>query len=229
VKRACLASLAALALVTGCPGLTGGAGDRPDGHRLVEGELVTEGQDVLGRQLTGVQVAAVSVREADGAFVPDVFASDVIAPQGENGVAPFVVAVPVERAFHIVLQLPAAGGSAPGEWLGVLRFSDGRANEVSLIPAGGEDLDLGSVRTIDGDPLTVADNLLDAGSAGNPLSQVEHDADGVSDLLDEDDDDDLIPDDTDADVAGDGVEDALQLLEALPDEDSDGVPDAFEA
>jgi len=224
-------ALPALALLlvglTGCPGLTGGAGARPDGFRLVEGALVLEDEGIVGRQVAGLQLVAVTIRDSDGAAVAEVFASDVLQPSDRTS-TPFVVAVPTAHAFHVVLQVPGGAGSAPGEWLGALFFSDGRAGETSLIPSGSEDLQLGTVRALDGDPSQVADNRLEVDSASNPLAQIEHDDDGVSDLLDDDDDGDLLPDAQDTDVAGDGIEDALQLLSALPDADADGVPDAFE-
>lgn len=215
------------ALAAGCPGLSAGAGARPDGHRLVEGTLKLAEDFVIGRQVSGVQVAAVSVREVDGAPSLEVHASDVFSPDAGKAV-PFALSLPTGKAFHLVLQTPTAGGAGPGRWLGVLRFDDGQGRSVTLIPAGDEDLTLAALDALENAAGQVADNELRGPASHNPLGQVDSDGDGQSDLLDADDDDDQAPDLTDSDVAGDGIDDALQSLEYLPDADGNGVPDDFE-
>lgn len=219
-------ALAAIAACVGCPGFVGGAGSRPDGFRLVEGQLLIENEGIIGRQVAGVQLAAVVVEQNEGTFSPKVYTGDVLQPN-DRFEQDFVVTAPIADAFHLILQIPSGAGSVPGEWQGVLRFSDGRGGETSLIPAGGEDLELGVTTALDNDPAIEFDNVLRTESSGNPLAQMHHDEDDLSDLLDDDDDGDLIPDDSDEDIAGDGIEDALQQLSALPDGDGDGIPDAF--
>jgi hypothetical protein len=220
--------LATLALgATGCDGLTYGAGSRPEGQRLISGELVIADDGILGRQVTGLQLAAVWVGEQGDTLVPVVHPSDVLEPDGVRG-ADFVIVAPQDRALHLLLQVPAASAGVPGSFLGVLRFNDTMLGSTSLIPAGVEDLELDAVQALENEPGDVADNELKVQSAFHPLGQMDSDQDGIADLLDEDDDDDQIADSADADVAGDGVDDALQQLSALPDEDADGVPDAFE-
>lgn len=216
-------------LLCGCPSLVGGQGSVPEGHRLISGWVKLPEDGIVGRQVTGLQVAAVAVvDEADGR-VPKLFVSDVFDPADRRQAASFALAVPFEHASSIVLMVPSASGRGPGSYLGALRFSTGYGKETALLPHGEETLDLGVLRAIDGDPASAADNRLEVESASHPLGQVHHDDDGVSDLLDDDDDDDGVLDAVDEDVAGDGIEDALQSIDALPDEDASGIPDAFEA
>lgn len=220
--------LAAMAGMLGCPGLTGGAGSRPEGFRLVEGELQLPQTGIVGRQVTGLQMAAVSVRDVDGVKTADVYVSDIFNPAQRTSASEFVVAVDGTKAFHLILQVPG-GGQGPGQFLGRLLFDDGNGGTTSLIPAGATDIALGPVEAIENAPETAADNLLRVDSGHHPLAQVDSDLDTTSDLLDSDDDDDGNPDSNDDDVAGDGIPDIEQLWEALADEDSDGIPDAFDS
>lgn len=226
-RAAALVVVSALVLLAlGCPGLTAGAGARPEGHRLVEGTLELPEGFVMGRQVSGVRMTAVSVREIDGAPSFELFRSDAFSPD-EGKAVPFALSLPTALAFHLVLETPKGSPSGPGSWLGVLRFDDGRGAETSFVPAGDGDLTLAALVAVENDPARASDNELRGPASHNPLGRVDSDGDGLSDLLDDDDDDDEIPDEADTDVAGDGIEDALQALEFLADEDDDGVPDAF--
>jgi hypothetical protein len=208
-----------VALAGGCPALTGGAGDRPEGFRLVEGSLTLPDEDLLGRQVTGLQIAALHV-DADGAIIP--FVSDVFDPAVVRAEAAFVVPVPAALDHVLVLQVPTAGGQGAGAFLGQLRFED-----ATLVPRGDEDLNLGAVQVVAG-VAAPADTSLVPGPGGSPLQQTDSDNDGVANANDDDDDDDGTGDGSDADVAGDGVDDAGQVLAALPDDDGDQVPDALQ-
>lgn len=213
--------------LTGCPGLTAGAGARPEGHRLVEGTLELPEDFVIGRQVSGVRMTAVSVRDVDGAPSLELFPSDVFSPD-EGKAVPFALSLPTGRAFHLVLETPKGSPSGPGSWLGALRFDDGRGTETSFVPAGDDDLTLAALVAVENDATSAADNELRGPASHNPLGRVDSDGDGQSDLVDDDDDEDQVPDASDTDVAGDGIEDALQRLEYLADEDGDSIPDAFQ-
>ena len=206
----------------GCPGFEGGAGQRPEGFRLVQGTLVVPEEDLLGRQVTGLQVAALALGRADDPEAIDVFGSAVF-DASRAAAAAFVAPVDGARSFVVLLQVPSASGRGPGSFLGALTFSNG-AGEGTLLPPGLDDIDLGPVSVVPG-TARPADNVLKVGDANNPLSQLDTDDDGTADLFDTDDDEDGTPDLADADNGDDGVDDAAQTLAALPDENGDGVPD----
>jgi hypothetical protein len=203
----------------GCTGLTGGAGDRPEGFRLVEGRLSLPDRDLLGRQLTGLQIAALHV-DGEGAVVP--FVSDIFDPSVARAEAAFVVPVAAAVDHVLVLQVPTPGGQGAGDFLGQLRFDD-----VTLVPRGADDIDLGVV-TVSAGARAPADTTLLPGPGGSPAAQTDSDNDGIANASDDDDDNDGTLDGADADVAGDGVDDATQVLSALPDDDGDGVADALQ-
>ena len=200
--------------LSGCGAFGGGAGARPEGFRLIEGRLQVPDEDLLGRNVTGLKMAALHV-DADGGVVP--FVSDVFDPAAARGEAAFVAAVDGRFDSVLILQVPSSSARGVGSFLGQLRF-DGR----ELLPRGEDDIDLGAVTVATGARVP-ADTVLEVAAGSSPLSQVDTDGDGSVDAVDNDDDDDGVLDGADADVAGDGVDDALQLLEALPDDDGDGV------
>jgi hypothetical protein len=202
-----------------CAPLTGGAGDRPEGFRLVQGRLTLPDQDLLGRQVTGLQVAALHLG-ADGSIAP--FVSEVFDPATARSEAAFVVVVDGALDSVIVLQVPSSGGRGTGGFLGQLVFSGD-----TLVPRGEDDIDLGAVVVVAGARVP-ADTTLVPAAGGSPIAQTDSDGDGSTNDVDDDDDDDGIDDDGDSDVAGDGVEDVLQVLSALADDDNDGVADALQ-
>lgn len=206
----------------GCLGFEGGAGQRPEGYRLVQGTLVVPEEDLLGRQVTGLQVAGLAVGTADDPGGVDVYGSAVFDASRAASAA-FVAPVDGARSFVLILQVPSASGRGPGSFLGLLNFPTG-AGEGSLIPPGEDDIDLGAVTVIPGAERP-AGNRLKVGDANNPLGQIDSDDDGATDLADSDDDEDGTPDASDTDNGDDGVADLDQLLSALPDEDGDGIPD----
>lgn len=221
MRSASLVVLGSLAvLVTGaCSPLTGGAGDRPEGYRLVEGRLSLPDQDLIGRQVTGVQMAALHI-DADGGLTP--FVSEVFDPAIERAESAFVI--PVDGAFDVVvvLQVPSPGGRGAGAFLGQLVF-DG----TTLLPRGDDDIELGIVAAQAGARVP-ADTVLVPGVGTSPVAQTDSDDDGVDNATDDDDDGDGTADGDDPDVAGDDVEDAVQVLGALPDDDGDGIADALQ-
>lgn len=199
-------------------------GQRPEGIRFITGAVAIPDEDILGRQVTGLQTAAVAVGTAEDPARVDVFPSAVFdASRVEN--ARFTVKVADDRSFVLVLQVPSASTSGPGAMLAVLRFDDGNG-QGTLLPLGAADIELGVLDVAPGP--TASESSLLVGDASNPLAQVDTDADGTSDLSDADDDGDGTPDAADTDVAGDGVDDAKQVLPALPDDDADGVPDLLQ-
>jgi hypothetical protein len=202
-----------------CVPLTGGAGDRPEGFRLVSGRLSLPDEDLLGRQVTGLQVAALHLA-ADGAILP--FVSAVFDPATARSEASFVVTVDGALDSVIVLQVPSSGGRGAGAFLGQLVF-DG----TTLVPRGEDDVDLGTVTVVAGARVP-ADTTLVPDAGGSPIAQTDSDGDGETNEVDTDDDGDGVPDGADADVAGDGVDDAGQVLAALTDDDDDGVADALQ-
>jgi hypothetical protein len=227
MRNAGASALAALTLAlasSGCARPSGAAGDRPAGFRLVTGVMQVPEEDVLGRQTTGLQVAAIAIGTADDPFAVDVFPSEVFdGSRIEN--SRFTVPVDGERSFVLVLQVPSASTVGPGALVAILRFATG-TGESTLVPPGLDDIDLATLTVSLGD--TTATTTLIVGDAHNPMAQIDTDADGALDLSDPDDDSDDNPDATDPDVGGDGVDDAAQLLSALPDDDGDGVPDLLE-
>ena len=201
----------------GCSALSGGAGDRPEGFRLVEGRLSLPEKALLGRQVTGMQMAALFL-DADGGVEP--FVSEVFDPAAVRGEAAFVAAVRGDVDVVFVAQVPSSSARGLGSFVALLVFDDGR----SLVPRGDQDLELGTLLVQTGARIP-ADTQLQIGAGNSPLAQVDTDSDGVNDASDDDDDNDGAPDDSDADDADDGVDDARQALEALPDDDGDGVAD----
>lgn len=209
-----LALLVLAALSVGCVRPANG-GERPDGFRFLTGSVQIPDEDLLGRQVTGLQVAAIAIGDGVDVFPSAVFDGSRIETSR------FAALVAHDRAFVAVLQVPSATTSGPGTLVAVLRFNSGNG-ETTLVPPGDEDIELGTL-TID-----VASKTLVVSDAHNPAAQVDTDDDGSVDVLDPDDDGDDTPDISDPDANGDGVDDATQLLTSLPDEDSDGTPDLLE-
>jgi hypothetical protein len=67
------------------------------------------------------------------------------------------------------------------------------------------------------------------GDSRNPLAINDADGDGTPDLDDNNDDNDVTPDEGDEDGNGDGIPDGAQTIDALPDDDGNGLPDRFQA
>lgn len=220
--RGCWPLLAAAALSAGCADFVGGTGERPEGFRLVQGTLLVPEEDLLGRQVTGLQIAGLAIGTADDPAEIDLYGSDVFDASRSSG-APFVAPVHGRRTFFLILQVPSASGRGAGSFLGLLTFA-GITAEASLIPPGEGDIDLGPVTVVPGE-VRPAGNRLKVGDAHHPLSQIDTDSDATADLADPDDDDDSTPDATDDDNGNDGVPDLQQTLDALVDGDGDGVPD----
>jgi hypothetical protein len=198
-------------------------GERPEGVRFVTGTVTIPDKDILGRQVTGLQIAAVALGTPEDPDRFDIYPSAVFdASRIEN--ARFRALVDEERTFFVVLQVPSASAGGPGKLLAVMRFEDGRGLGT-LLPPGSQDIELSTLSVRVG--ATAAESTLVVGDGSNPLAQIDTDGDGVADLSDDDDDGDGIPDAVDTDVGGDGVEDAKQVLAALPDGDGDGIPDLF--
>lgn len=217
-------SLVVLALVvaSGCD--FAADGERPAGVRFFTGSVTFPDEDILGRIVTGVQIAAVAIgSEAEPTRV-DVFPSPVF-DGSRRANARFTAQVPQDRSVVLILQVPGGTAGGPGSLVATLRFSDGRGI-ASLVPPGTGDVALGALGVEPG--ARAADAVLVVGDAANPLGQLDTDADGIADLSDDDDDADGTSDGADLDVAGDGVDDAKQVLPALPDGDGDGTPDLFE-
>lgn len=205
--------------LTGCDGFTGGAGDKPEGFRLIEGRLSLPDEDLLGRQVTGLQMAALHL-DADGGITA--FTSAVFDPSTQRAEAAFVATVPGDLDVVLVLQVPSGSQRGPGPFLGAFDAGGER-----LVPRGEDDLELG-VLIVERGVRVPADTALVGGAGSTPAVQTDSDGDGLTNDRDDDDDGDEIADDVDADVAGDGVEDAMQRLDALSDDDGNGVPDALE-
>lgn len=201
------------------------SGERPKGLRFVTGSLVIPDEDITGRQNTGLQMAAIAIGTADDADDVDAATSAVFdGSRVEN--TRFSVPVAEARSFVLVLQVPSAAAGGFGSLVATLSFDDGRGSTTTLLPPGSADIELGALTV--GDAASAATRALRAGEAAQPLAQVDTDGDGQSDLGDDDDDDDGVLDQADPDVGGDGVDDANQVLEALTDEDANGIPDVLE-
>ncbi len=217
-----LLSMWPLGALSACDGLTGGAGDKPEGFRLMEGRLLLPDEDVLGRQVTGLQVAALFLDDAGGVTA---FPSAVFDPSVQRAEAAFVATVPANLDVVLILQVPSSSQRGAGDLLG--RYAvDVDGTDEALVPRGDDDLDLGAL-TIRTGPRVPADTRLVSDLGVAPAAQTDSDGDGVNNDRDDDDDGDGALDGVDDDVAGDGVPDALQRLAALPDGDGDGVPDAL--
>jgi len=209
-----------IASSTACgAGFTGSGGDKPEGTRLVKGRLQIPDDDLFGRQVTGLQVAALHVK-ADGGV--DVFPSAVFDPSEQRAEAAFVATVGGGVDAFLVLQVPSATQRGIGSFLG-LYVVDGD----NLVPRGEDDLDLGTI-TVSRGARVPADTRLESGAAPSPAAQTDTDGDGLKNNVDDDDDDDGTLDSVDTDVAGDGVDDTLQRYEVLIDEDGDGIADVLQ-
>jgi hypothetical protein len=213
------APMLALSLVSGCAGFSGEGGDKPEGTRLIEGRLQVPDEDLLGRQVTGLQLAALHLDAAGGVTA---FPSDVFDPSVQRSEASFVATVSGGVDVVLVLQVPSASQIGPGSFLGVFVSDDG----ATLVPRGEDDVSLGLVRVATGQRKPGDTTLSSA--AASPAEQTDTDGDGVSNATDDDDDDDGTADANDTDIAGDGIDDALQVLAALADVDADGVADVLQ-
>lgn len=160
---------------------------------------------------------------------------------GQRPDVPFSVVVPCGMSVNLVLQVPRSSSSgSPGLWVTALAFAaeDGAAVTATLVPKQPDDLCGSKTNSLDmGDvQLTLAiAGVLASGSitlgkdnSRNPLSLLDTDGDGTDNLADLDDDDDGQSDIGDLDADGDGVLDSAESLTALPDQDSNGVPDLFQ-
>lgn len=225
-RASTIAIAIALAACAACAPPSGAAGDRPEGFRLITGVVQVPEEDVLGRQTTGLQVAAIAIGTAEAPDAIRVFPSAVF-DGSRIETSRFTTPVDGTRSFVLVLQVPSPSTNGPGALVAVLRFAAGDAgSESTLMPAGLGDVDLGTLALELGG--SAATTTLRVGEAHNPLTQLDSDGDGALDLSDADDDGDGSPDAADLDVGGDGVDDAGQLLSSLPDEDGDGIPDLLE-
>ncbi len=213
--------LAMTTSLTACgAGFSGSGGDKPEGTRLVKGRLQIPDDDLFGRQVTGLQVAAAHLR-TDGGI--EVFPSAVFDPSEQRAEASFVANVGGGVDTFLVLQVPSATQRGIGSFLGLYTFDGG----VTLLPRGEDDLDLGTI-TITRGARVPADTRLASGSAPTPDAQTDTDNDGLKNSVDNDDDDDSVVDANDDDVAGDGVVDVLQRYESLVDADNDGIADLLQ-
>ena len=176
------AALVALVGATGCDGLTGGAGDKPEGFRLIEGRLALPDEDLLGRQVTGLQIAALHV-DSDGGITA--FPSAVFDPSVQRAEASFVTTVPGDLDVVLILQVPSASQRGPGSFLGVYRFDAAE----TLIPRAEDDLDLGTLTVARGARVP-ADTVLEGGAGSSPAAQTDSDGDGLTNDRDDDDDGD---------------------------------------
>jgi hypothetical protein len=176
-------------------------------------------EDLLGRQVTGLQLAALHLDAAGGVTA---FPSDVFDPSVQRSEASFVATVGGGVDVVLVLQVPSASQIGAGSFLGVFVSDDG----ATLVPRGEDDVNLGLVSVATGQRKP-ADTTLSS-AAASPIEQTDTDGDGVSNAIDDDDDDDGIADANDTDVAGDGIDDVLQVLAALADADDDGVADVLQ-
>jgi hypothetical protein len=221
------ALLVALPVVVGCVRPENG-GERPEGFRFVTGTVQVPDDDILGRQVTGLQVAGIAIGTSEDPADVDVFPSDVFDGSRVE-TSRFAALVAQDRSFVTVLQVPSATTNGPGTLVAVLRFNSGNG-ETTLVPPGDEDIELGTLTIeIGSSPATTT---LVVSDAHNPAAQIDSDDDSTVDVLDADDDGDDVADVSDPDVGGDGVDDAAQVLTSLPDEDGrddgDGTPDLLE-
>lgn len=238
-------SIAITALsVVACGGFDG-EGQRPEGVRVISGKLAPLDPTVLGPRQVALQLAAARLDAREPAPLVELLSGTPFNPAGE-GTAPasFRLALPTDRTYVLIFQVPVGDGSGPGQIAGRVRFSaspggpltdllSGRTRDAPVL----RDLDLGVVKITrpaasegaDGSS-RIGDNvvILGEGESIHPLAGNDIDGDGVPDLEDPDDDDDLIPDEGDLDANGDDIPDQSQSLDALPDDDGNGVPDAMQ-
>jgi hypothetical protein len=207
----------ALALLTvvavGCVRPANG-GERPEGFRFVTGSVQVPDEDILGRQTTGLQVAAIAIGDEIDVFPSDVFDGSRIETSR------FAALVAQDRSFVTVLQVPSPTTNGPGTLVAVLRFNSGNG-ETTLLPPGDEDIELGTLTVDVG--TNAATTTLVVSDAHNPAAQIDTDDDGSVAV---------VVGIEDVDAGGDGIDDAAQVLSSLPDEDGrddgDGTPDLLE-
>ncbi len=135
----------------------------------------------------------------------------------------FQLAVPVERTVLVFVD-------GNNNVIANLRFAGSNGSLQTTIPAGsaGDTLTLGSI--------AIAGKT--ASSEVNPLSAIDCDDDGTSDLDDADDDNDGISDESDSDDDGNSTADSSEDLDtdddgdcdmADDDDDNDGVGDSSDS
>ena len=238
-------AIAALALA-GCDGQSfDGAGGPPAGQRLITGAIRPPSASDLAQSTVALQVAAVSIDARETQPFTAFSVSPAFDPAANGGLpVAFRMALPVDRAFMLYLQVPSGGREGLGTLVARMRFAkddtgaltdvlNGRALGVTTPLAS---LDLGTMKITAAAPSNAAGGLgenvvlLGEDESVNPLSLNDADGDGTPDLDDADDDDDLIPDAADDDANGDGLPDAVQGYDALRDRDDNGdrIPDPFQ-
>jgi hypothetical protein len=235
-------------LAAACGPTFDGSAAPPPEHRVVTGRLVPPTQAELSRQPVALQLAAVSIDARESEPVRSFEVSRAFSPAANGGrPVSFSLALPYERSYVLVLQVPVDGAPRLGQLVARLRFPRSASGEIGDVLSGRapgvdgpmSDLDLGTVKITSLAPSNPDDGLdprlrnvvlLGEGEAANPLAINDADGDGTPDLDDADDDDDLIPDSGDDDANGDGVPDGMQGFSALAgfDADGDGIPDAFD-
>lgn len=245
------AAAAVIALTTAACGTSFSGSDdlTGEGRRLISGRMRTPDPAIFQRQPIALELvgAALNATEPEPLIA---FANGVPFSPAGNGDQPvsFRLALPVDRAFTLFFQVPTDGPNGVGRLIAPVRFAKDASGALTDVLSGRtgasaaplSDIDLGVV------DITVAsapgsDKVCDEtttcvrtyqviagdGDSKNPLAVNDTDGDGTPDLDDNNDDNDVTPDDGDEDANGDDIRDDAQTIDALADEDANGLPDRF--
>lgn len=243
VQKRMVRILANVVLVLGMVACGGGyeATAVPSDHRLIRAELSPEDASALSRQALALQLAAVAVDARLENPLLDIAVSRPKSPGASgDGRIEFDLALPMDRSYILLLQVPLDGRNGLGKFVARLRFPSGQDEPWSDVISGQtigisiplSDLDLGKLDLAAALKQNETDVVIELGSENsiNPLDQNDSDGDGHPDYLDADDDNDFVPDAVDDDANGDDIPDAVQNYNALLkwDSNGDGVPDFFQ-
>jgi glycosidase len=220
-----------------------------EGRRLVTGKMRTPDPAMFQKYPIALELVGASLDAQQPDPLQDFATGIPFSPSG-NGDQPvtFRLALTTDRTYALFFQIPAEGTGGIGHLLAPLRFSKDSSGELTDVLSGRTGPSLSPMPSIDLGviDITVAsepgsDKVCDEtescvrtyqvvvgeGESKNPLATNDTDGDGTPDLDDNNDDNDVTPDEGDEDANGDGTPDVAQTIDALADDDANGIPDRF--
>lgn len=249
-KRSLWIALFGLFLTSACSNSFTGSDDPiGEGRRLVIGKMRTPDPALFQKFPIAMELVGASLDATAPDPLQEFATGTPFSPSG-NGDQPvtFRLAIASDRAYALFFQVPVEGAGGVGRLLAPVRFPKDASGALTDVLSGRTgpsqapmaNIDLGVIDiTVASEP--ASDSVCDEtescvrtyqviageGESKNPLATNDTDGDGTPDLDDNNDDNDVTPDDGDEDANGDGIPDLAQTIDALADDDADGIPDRF--